>query len=183
MPDAVTAAGIALATFVVASARDEYKNRRDRRGRQRAVLLGYKEEMLANYSAAENTLNLLGYERWSRQQKEMKALINPASRLENGAWPIARVELPSRLLRDQDLMQRLRQINRHTLEINSLIESRENFRIQHLGSEDALFDQGVEGYTAIIIEMLRDLKRRTEEASEDLSPYLEGRRRFPLRRL
>ena len=174
MPDLVTGAALTLAGFGLATLRDAYKHRRDRRARQRAVLLGYKEEMLANHRAAENTLNRLAYERRSRQQGEIKALMNPSSRLEHGAWPIARVELPSRLLEDQALMQSLRQIHRNTLEINSLVESLENFRIQHVGGDDALFAQGLDGYAAILIEILRDLKLRVEQATDDLSPYLNS---------
>lgn len=72
-------------------------------------------------------------------------------------------------------MQQLRQINRNTVEINGLVGSRENFRIQHLGAEQELFDQGIEGYTGILMEMLRDLKCRIEGALEELAPHLDSR--------
>jgi hypothetical protein len=170
--EVLTGGLIALLSFGLAVLWDSYKHRRDQRGRQQAGLVGFNEEMLGNHRAAENTLNLLGHERHSRQKQEIKALINPLSQLEHGAWPIARVDLPSELLADYDLMQRLRQVNRNTIEINSLIESRENFRIQHLGGDDPLFEQGFDGYTGVLMVMLRDLKSRIEEATRELRPYL-----------
>jgi hypothetical protein len=130
--DVLTGAAIALISFGLAALWDNYKHRRAERRREQAALVGFNEEMLANYPAAENTLNLLGHERQAR-------LRGPQHARNQGPY-----------------------------------RSRENFRIQHLGGNDALFERGLEGYTAVLMEVLRDLKVRIDEATHELEPYLTG---------
>ena len=102
---------VALVSFGLAVLWDFIKHRRDQRERQIAALRGFREEMLGNYRAAENTLNLLGSELDSRQKREMKMLVNPLSHLEHGAWPITRVALPGG---DQALLDPRRHRDRAT---------------------------------------------------------------------
>ncbi len=57
-------------------------------------------------------------------------------------------------------------------DINSLITSRENFRLQHLDN-DALLEEGLRGYKGVVSHLLQDLQQRIDEADRELRPFIE----------
>jgi len=127
--------------------------------------------MSANREACGNNLTLIAVERRDLETGSAKALLNPLSRLESGAWLVARVELPTQILEDADLLRRLQIISRNTDDINSLIQSRESFRLEHL-RDDALVVDGLKKYGDVLTHMLRDLQERIDEAARELRPYV-----------
>lgn len=161
---------VALLAFGLAVLWDLIKFRRDRGARRKAALAGYREEMAANRDAAGNNLTLIAVEDQDLAEGTAKALVNPLSSLETGAWTIARLDLPKELLEDYDLLRRLQIVHRNTSDINSLIESRENFRVEHLG-EDELLVEGLRKYGSVLSHLLRDLQTRIDEAMHELEPY------------
>lgn len=167
---------VAALSFSFAVLWDLAKFRRDRDARRRAALTAFVEEMRANSEAAGNNLNLIGFEEHDRSDGNTKALVNPLSSLETGAWLLARLDLPDGLVRDVDLVRRLQVISRNTSDINSLIQSREVFRIQHL-DRDALLVTGLQGYGHILMHMMRDLRERHSEALGELAAHLQPRAR------
>lgn len=84
---------------------------------------------------------------------------------------MARVDLPTALLEDEDLVRRLQIIDRNTNDINSLIASRETFRLQHL-SQDDLLVEGLIKYAGVLTHLLRDLQQRIDEAEREIAPYI-----------
>lgn len=164
------AVGLVLLGWILATLSQIVMARRTRRGRQRAALIGFREEMASNYRSAENDLNLLGMEQKSIEEGG-DALVNPTNLLEVGAWTQARLDLPDALLEDADLMDRLRVIHTNTSHINDLIASRESFRIQHLTNQPLLL-AGLGSYTVVLMHLLRDLKVRIEEAQQLLAPHI-----------
>jgi hypothetical protein len=60
----------------------------------------------ADSEAAANNLNLIAFEERDRSDGTAKALLNPLSSLETGAWLLARLDLPDELARDGDLVRR-----------------------------------------------------------------------------
>lgn len=161
---------VALLAFALAVLWDLLKFRRDRGARQKSALAGYKEEMTANREAAGNSLTLIAVEDRDLAGRSAKALLNPLSSLETGAWTVARLDLPNELLEDHDLVRRLQIIHRNTTDINSLIQSRENFRIEHLG-DDELLVEGLRKYGSVLSHLLRDLQARINEAMRELERY------------
>ena len=172
--DLVAGGAVALMAFGLAVIWDFAKFRRERHARRLAALTGFVEEMSANYDAAENNLTLLAVERRDIAAGKIKGLLNSLSPLEVGAWSIARLDLPRELLADHDLVRRFQIISRNSTDINGLIQSRENFRIQHLSDEAGVLTEGLVKYADILIHLLRDLKQRIAEAEREIVPYLQG---------
>lgn len=164
------AAGLVVLGWVLATISQVVMARRAREARQRAALIGFREEMASNYRSAENNLNLLGFEERGIHGGG-EPLTNPLNLLESGAWQQARLDLPDALLEDFDLMDRLRIVHTNTSHINDLISSREGFRIEHLESRPLLLS-GLDSYKGILMHLLRDLKERIEEAIRELEPYI-----------
>lgn len=162
---------VALASFALAIAWDLVKYRRERAGRRQAGLAGLREEMSANRGAAGNNLTLLAVEERDIRAGKTKGLVNTLSSLETGAWAIARLDLPTALLDDHDLVRRLQIIHRNTADINSLIQSREGFRI-HFMRDDNLLVDGLLKYGGILSHLLKDLQQRIDEAERELAPHL-----------
>lgn len=167
----LTGAAIALLAFGMATAREVFVRRRDSSRRQKLGLRTFEREMTANREASGNNLTLIAVEKQDLESGSAKALLNPLSRLESGAWPVARVDLPTALLEDEDLVTRLQIINRNTDDINSLIASRETFRLQHLG-KDELLVEGLIKYGDVLTHLLRDLQQRIDEAEREIAPYV-----------
>jgi len=171
---AVPGIAVALFSFGLARLWDHRQRGVDTRERRRLALCAFVAEMEANSIVAGNVLNLLGMEQRARGSNEAKTLVNPLSSLETGAWPVARLDLDVTLLADRDLVRRLQIINRNTLDINSLVQSREQFRLFYL-RDDQLLAGGLDGYGNVLIHLLRDLRGRHEEAIANLRPYTRSR--------
>jgi len=167
----LTGGAVAILAFGMATAREVFVRRRDSSRRQKLGLGAFEREMTANREASGNNLTLIAVEKRDLESGAAKALLNPLSRLESGAWPLARVDLPTALLEDEDLVSRLQIIDRNTNDINSLIASRETFRLQHLGQDDLLVD-GLIKYASVLTHLLRDLQQRIDEAEREIAPYI-----------
>lgn len=103
-----------------------------------------------------------------------QGFLNPITQIENGAWALVRVDLPTDLLEDSDLLRRLEIIDSKEREINQMIQTRENFRIQHLTADSQFLVTTLLGFRRIIDYPLSDLSTRIEEALPLLEPYLPG---------
>jgi hypothetical protein len=104
------------------------------------------------------------------------AFLNPITHLENGAWPLARVDLPNEVLFDARLLRLLEIIDSKGREINQMIQSRENFRIQHVPGDPGFLTASLLGFRRIIDYPLEDLSERIEEVLPQIMPLAEGRR-------
>lgn len=167
----LTGGAVAILAFGMATAREVFVRRRDSGRRQMLGLAAFEREMIANRDASGNNLTLIAVEKRDLETGSAKGLLNPLSGLESGAWPVARVELPTALLEDEDLVRRLQIIDRNTDDINALIASREAFRLQHL-REDDLLVEGLLKYAGILTHMLRDLRQRIDEAEREIAQYI-----------
>lgn len=163
-----------LVAFALATWRDAVKTKRETRARRKRALVGFVREMEANSQAAHNDLTLLASEQRDRDNGQIKAYVNSLSSFEAGAWALARQDLDPRLQADYDLVRRLQIIDRTTADLNSLIQSRENFRLQHL-SNDVLLAEGLDGYANVLLVLMQDLRKRHREAIEHLVPYTRSR--------
>lgn len=176
MPDFVSAllSGGAIALFSVGlTARWERRRRqREHRERQRLALKAFREEMVANRSACASNLTMLNVEERDFDQGA-GPMVNSLSPLESGAWPMARVDLPTELLADDALVRELRVIAGKTLEVNAQIQTRESFRIQHLDADGQFLIDGLRRFKKILAYPLEDLIKRIDQATEEIEPFLQ----------
>jgi hypothetical protein len=170
--NALVAAAAALFGFALATARDLLRERRDRHRRQQAAMRNFCREMAGNQKICGSNLMLLKTEKGPIEEGKSKGLVTPLERLENGAWPLARLDLPSALLADADLLGRLEVLLAITNRVNSALDMRERFHIQHLTSDVALLLDGLARYANILIYPQEDLIFRIEEAQRELAALL-----------
>jgi hypothetical protein len=104
--------------------------------------------------------------------KETLGDTNPLARLEGGAWQLLRIDLPGALVDDGEFLRRLEIIVAKVVEINSTMDNRERFQIQHLAGNADFVADGLTRYHNILVYPLEDLMHRIDEAQEDLAPLL-----------
>jgi hypothetical protein len=131
---AAVAVGAAFFGFCLATARDLLRERRERQHRQRAALRNLCREMSNNRGTCSSNLTMLAVEKGSLEARESMGNVNPLDRLEEGAWSLAYLDFPSRLIEDEDLLRRLEVLVGLTHRVNTTIQSRETFQIQHLSN-------------------------------------------------
>lgn len=166
-----TAIGI-VAGFGLAVAWDIFKARRDRGRRQRSALKNLCREMAGNRKVCSSNLTMLGVEERDIAKHESKGHLNPLERLETGAWSLAYLDLPSALVSDDDLVNRLEVLVSITRRIDSTIESREHFRIQHVAGANTFYLTVMAGYANILRYPQEDLIARIDEAQQELWPQI-----------
>lgn len=104
---ALIASGAALFGFCLATIRDWFRERRDRQRRQLGALKNLQREVNNNRRACSSNLTMLAVEKEELEARASKGHMTPLDRLEEGAWSLAFLDLPSDLLTDEDLMSRL----------------------------------------------------------------------------
>lgn len=163
---------IALFSFALAVLWDVLKSKRDRQQRQRAALQNFYRELASNRKICGSNLMLLKTEQGPLGEGKSKGLVNPLDRLEEGAWPIARLDLPIKLLRDTDLLSRIEVYTGIVHRVNSGLEARERFQIQHLASDVSLLVDGLARYAGIVIYPQEDLITRIAELQRELRRFV-----------
>jgi hypothetical protein len=163
---------VALFSFVLATWREERRLRVEQQQRRRLALVSFAKEMEANRRLCGSIRNSLGMEAKQLEKGNNQGFLNPITQIETGAWTLARVDLPTDLLKDSDLLRRLEIIDSKEREINQMIRTRENFRIQHLTTAPQFLVTTLIGFRRIIDYPLGDLSARIEEALPLLGPYL-----------
>jgi hypothetical protein len=164
--------GIALISFGFAVSWDLIKGRRTRKARERALLANFSREMASNRRAVTSNLMRLKTEQKQVANKETLGDTNPLARLEGGAWQLLRIDLPGALVDDGEFLRRLEIIVAKVVEINSTMDNRERFQIQHLAGNPDFVADGLTRYHNILVYPLEDLMHRIDEAQEDLAPLL-----------
>lgn len=162
----------ALIAFGFAVAWDLIKAHRAREARERALLANFSRELGANRQAITSDLVRLKTEQKQLADQETLGYVNPLSRLEAGAWQLLRIELPSALVDDGELLRRLEIVVAKVTEVNSTMDNRERFQIQHLAGDPDFLAPRLASYDNILVYPLEDLMRRIDEAQEDLAPLL-----------
>ncbi|HJZ36876.1 MAG TPA: hypothetical protein VJ204_11465 [Solirubrobacterales bacterium] len=162
----------ALIAFCFAVAWDLIKAHRAREARERALLANLSRELGANRDAITSDLVRLKTEQKQLADEETLGYVNPLSRLEAGAWQLLRIELPSALVDDGELLRRLEIIVAKVAEVNNTMDNRERFQIQHLAGDASFLAPRLASYDNILVYPLEDLMRRIDEAREDLAPLL-----------
>lgn len=117
---------------------------------------------------------LLKTEQGPLEEGKSKGLVNPLDRLEEGAWPLARLDLPIALLRDTDLLSRIEVHVGTVHRVNSGLEARERFQIQHLASDASLLVDGLARNAGIVIYPQEDLIVRIAEIQRELAPFVSA---------
>jgi hypothetical protein len=173
---AAIAAGATLFGFVLATARDLLGEHLERKRRRRAALRGFQREMASNRAACSSNLMMLNVEKDQLENRQSLGHVNPLDRLETGAWRITYPDLPSRLISNEDLLSRLQVLVRVVHQINSGIESRERFQIQHVARQDNFYIDGMLRYAHILRYPQEDLISRIDEAHCELSALLKKHR-------
>lgn len=170
---ALIAVGAALFAFGLATARDLWRERRERRRRQRAALRNFYREMSSNRRACATNLMMLAIEKKDLEERKSKGHMTPLDRLETSAWSLAFLDLPSTLIRDEDLLGRLETMVGIAKRANRTIESRETFQILHLTGGDDFYFQTMTRYAGQLQYPHEDLMRRIDEAGSELQPIVE----------
>lgn len=165
---------MALFSFGLAMLHDKRKSKAGREQRQRASLRSFAKEIEANLRHCRTLRNSLAMEAKQLEEGDA-AFLNPITQIENGAWSIARVELPDGVLSNSDLLRRLEIIDSKEREVNQMILSRESFRIQHVSRNPEFLAANLLGFRGIIDYPLQDLSSRIEEVLPQLMPYVEER--------
>jgi hypothetical protein len=165
---------VALFSFFLAMLHDKRKSKTDREQRQRAALNSFVKEMEANLRHCGALRNSLAMEAKQLEEGDA-AFLNPITHVENGAWPLARVDLPNEVLFNSSLLRLLEIIDSKEREINQMIQSRENFRIQHVAGDPGFLAANLLGFRGIIDYPLKDLSNRIEEVLPQITPYVEER--------
>jgi hypothetical protein len=170
---ALIAVGAALFAFCLATARDLWRERRERRRRQRAALRNFCREMSNNRRACSSNLMMLAVEKNDLEERRNKGHMTPLDRLETGAWSLAFLDLPSTLLKDEDLLGRVETMVGIAKRVNATIESRETFQIQHLSGGENFYFQTMTRYVEQLRYPHEDLLQRIDEASSELLAIVE----------
>ncbi|HEU5106684.1 MAG TPA: hypothetical protein VFU11_12705 [Solirubrobacterales bacterium] len=163
---------VALFSFGLAMLHDKRKSKAGREQRQRAALNSFVKEMEANLRHCGTLRNSLAMEA-KQIEEDDSAFLNPITQIENGAWSLARVDLPDGVLSNVDLLRLLEIIDSKEREINQMIESRESFRIQHVAGSPEFLVANLLGFRRIIDYPLQDLSNRIEEVLLQITPYVE----------
>lgn len=159
--------------FLLATVRDWIRNRRDRRRRQQGALLNFIREIDGNRQSCSSNLMLLKTEKNALKAMESKGYVNALDRLEEGAWSLARLDLPTWLVVDSDLLGRIETLLSVTRRVNASLESRERFHIQHLAGDDGFLVEGLTKYANVLVYPQEDLIRRIDEIRRELAPHLQ----------
>lgn len=162
-----TAIGI-VAGFLLAVSWDVFKARRDRGQRQRSALKNLCREMAGNRKVCSSNLTMLAVEERDIAKRESMGHLNPLERLETGAWSLAYLDLPSALVSDDDLVNRLEVLVSIARRIDNTIESREHFRIQHIAGAGPFYLNVMAGYANVLRYPQEDLIARIDEAQREL---------------
>jgi len=107
---------------------DIFKYNRDAGNRDRAVLTAVKEEMISNLDILSSNQKMLQQELTVLPEK--RSMVGPLCLLQEGIWDLVKINLPSRLTKDNTLLL-IRKLSLLTNEINEIIRSRENYRINN----------------------------------------------------
>jgi hypothetical protein len=163
------AIGATLLGFALATARDLFRDRRDRNRRQRAALHNLSRELESNHRSCSSNLMLLKTESKELAKGQSKGYVNPLERLEVGAWPLVRLDMPLSLLADADLLGRIETLLAITRRVNAAIASREQFHIQHLAGDPQFLVDGLAKYAGVLVYPQEDLILRIDEVQRDLT--------------
>jgi hypothetical protein len=119
---------VAVAAFVLATARDEFVRYRQRRDKDRATLAAIAEEVAANIRTAENNRNLVRHE-LQQLIPNGERILNPLDPLELGFWEIVKIDPPQALIHDTPALASIREVARLAGQVNQMLQSREAFRV------------------------------------------------------
>lgn len=117
--------GIVLG-FVLATAREAWRHRRDTARREKAVLAAVREELLANQQLLRNNQALLSTE--LEDLKRGQRSLNPLDPLEGGFWDLVKIEMPRAIANDPRMLSSVRTMARLTGQVNQMLRTRESFK-------------------------------------------------------
>jgi hypothetical protein len=121
----LTGGGIAVFAFFLALLWDVVKAGRERKRRDKALLVSVRAEIESLIATVANNLNLVKTE--LQMLKTGTRLLNPLDPVAGGFWDVVRVNLPDALVSDSQVLDKLRDVSRRTEQVSEMIRSREAF--------------------------------------------------------
>ncbi|MEK7542638.1 MAG: hypothetical protein AAB524_02975 [Patescibacteria group bacterium] len=149
----LSGAGVAIFSFLLAAAWDEYKFRRDVRRKDEAVMFAVQEDLRSNLKIAEENKRMLEEE--LSVLKDHRTITPPLRLLGEGFWTLVRVNPPQKLVR-LDSIVKIHGIGNLTGSVNEMLRSRENYRIQNQAMDN--FCKRLETYDRVLIEEITKLQ-------------------------
>jgi hypothetical protein len=143
--------------FVLTMIWDIYKNRRDTKTKETAIIRAIKEELITNLAILENDEKILTHE-LTILEKDL-SLVAPLESIFDGTWDLLKINLPQKLTAN-DLVS-IRVINQMTNQINENIKSRENYRINNLAMDN--YSSRLKKYDEGILDMIANLKLKLKD--------------------
>jgi hypothetical protein len=121
----LTGGGIAVFAFFLALLWDVVQAGRERKRRDKALLVSVRAEIESLIATVANNLNLVKTE--LQMLKTGTRLLNPLDPVAGGFWDVVRVNLPDALVSDSQVLDKLRDVSRRTEQVSEMIRSREAF--------------------------------------------------------
>ncbi len=169
------AAGAALLGVIVGAGMDLMRGRIERRRRQRATLRNFRRELDANRRSCSSNLMLLKTEDNDLKESRNLGHTNALERMLEGAWALAFLDLPGRLVSNTDLLHEIETLLASCRRINANLDARESFHLQHLLANRHFLVDGLSRFAGILIYPQEDLILRIDLVSAPLDDLLRQR--------
>jgi len=137
---------------------DIYKSRRDKEQKDGAILRAMKHEFEENLEISKYNKSLLEEELKIIDQK--KEIVPPLLLLKSGFWDLLKINLPAILLKQENVLKKIRDISLLASHINGGISSRQNYK--NSSSMMSNYSSTIKIYDGIIV---REIDALDEEAT------------------
>jgi hypothetical protein len=159
---------VAIIAFLMATARDTLKDKRDVGRRDHAMLTAIQRELAASLPIINHNQKQVT-EELECLKSEGKWLLNPLELLESGFWNFARLNLPRSIMVSDPSIESLQLVARLTLNVNDVVRSREEFRMGN--QESPIFTLKLAGYDTLLRRLQAELIQATTDAAAIISKH------------
>jgi len=160
-------AGVAatIVGFVLTMIWDGYKYRRDVISRESSLIKGLIHELYENRELATENKDIIKGDLESL--KTQKTLLRPLLILKSGFWDYLKFNIPNKLLKNTDLLEKLKNISLLAEHINETIRSRQNYKDtssamikfgETIKTKDNIIDSDLTRFNKSIDDVLSELE-------------------------
>jgi hypothetical protein len=138
--------------FVLTMIWDVYKNGRESKNRQEAVLSAGKGEYDYNLETMKFNMDLLKHEIEVIDQK--RVIVEPLMQLQNSFWDLIKIQIPKNLT-NGEILRKIRYVAQQINQINETLRSREDYRVNNQAMSN--FHIRLKSYDELLIKFMNNL--------------------------
>ncbi len=157
-------AGTTIVGFLLTISWDIYKYNRDQNEKDKAVLRTLSLEISENKKTINQ--NEIAIEAELKVLDQNKSIISPLGLLNNNSWEFVKLNLPKKLINDSTALEFVSEISKLIREVNGIISSRENYRINNEAMSNYSTRIGL--YDNLINSKQKELKTKLETDLPDI---------------